>query len=98
MKYEVSKELYEAVTGEDTGDIFEIYYKPRIDFDTFFFKCKEWALSQYEYDCIATRYIKGKQWECIIEDGYTSPIIAKADTEQQAVFDACEYIRKELLK
>lgn len=94
MKYEVSKEVYEAVTGEDTGDIFEIYYKPRIDFDTFFFKCKEWAFDNGVY---LSSWKDEDYCYCEALVG-VKEIDFEADSEQQAVFDATDYTRKELLK
>lgn len=72
-----------------------------ISVDTFFFKCKEWTLDKgymivtfgngyFIYD-IEELYDPMEQLDRWIKDGLST-------SEQQAVFDAGEWIRKELLK
>lgn len=91
--YNISKELFEAVTGEDTGNIFEVYYNPRIDINSFFFKCKKWALKQgyHLVSCTDKCHIQKKQ---VSMDMHIKTLMS--DSEQQAVFDACQYILEQL--
>lgn len=101
MKYDISKELFEAVCPDK---IFKhIMYHDRIIFqfshngyetymniNDFFFKCKKWALIKgYEisskHNSYFIKYGKNTITPTIL---YTS--------EQQAVFDACQNILKYL--
>lgn len=101
MKYEISKELFEAVYNEDLLRI-EIgtysivaYLTDGTEFteniDTFFFKCKEWLLDMLDID-ISTKVSKKE----VIVELYIKEIIDfnyfHSTSEQQAVFDACMYI------
>ena len=79
MNYKISKELFEAVID------FEVDYC--IGIDTFFFKCKEWALEQgYE---IFTSGIKCSVYK--ISKGWIIDQL-ESTSEQQAAFDACQWI------
>lgn len=101
MEYKISKELFEAVIGV------ELYLDKSFDFklmhdlseydlsyNDFFFACKKWALEQ-GYSCLSGKdrhLVKDERYVCSI--GSSKVLIEDffADTEQQAVFDACEWI------
>ena len=104
MKYKISKKLFEQVTGYEgtiheynreciiNGDVEE-----HISINDFFFMCKEWAYNQ-GYDMLSGGLEAGLH-SCYIDYSdkrYTlsmKPINHFfAESEQQAVFDACMYI------
>ena len=106
MSYKISKELFEVamnlklttdlsitpyyneINGCEEGDLILINYNfIWIPLDTFFFKCKEWALGQgYE---IFTSGIKCSVYK--ISKGWIIDQL-ESTSEQQAVFDACQWI------
>lgn len=102
--YNISRELFEAVS-EISIDSIEVVkehifvYKDtstvRVSVYEFFFKCKEWALEQGHELMSGVRYTRISS--CSIWNG-DEQIYFESDSEQQAVFDATDYIRKELLK
>ena len=64
----------------------------KINVDTFFFKCKEWALNE-GYWLMTWKHKIGAG--CKVFRGHLNIRIDErldADSEQQAVFDACMYI------
>ena len=101
----VSKELFEAVMNIKINkleiDDFDYIWinidrtdLSRVDsINNFFFKCKKWAIEQKYY----IRSFEGKDGS-----GYATPeeisisgdmnFQLNADSEQQAVFDACQWI------
>jgi len=108
MSYKISKELFEAVYNEDYLLRIEVgtysivaYLTDGAEFteniDTFFFACKEWAYNQ-GYDMLSGGLEAGLH-SCYIDYSdkrYTlsmKPINHFfAESEQQAVFDACQWI------
>ena len=107
MKYDVSKELFEAVrkdingvisidcSGQEIENHFRVNYKNNFGlfhYDEFFVKCKKWALEQ--------GYLLDSNFEGVCEVyNYNIRKIEKpklADSEQQSVFDACMYILEQL--
>ena len=107
MSYKISKKLFEAVMSVGLYDELYIdnyfdeyngveiedwqiikYNNTWIPLDTFVFKCKEWALKQ-EYniwsDCIGNITIQDENFDTV-----DASISNKS--EQQAVFDACQWI------
>lgn len=106
MKYKVSKELFEAVMKTKVNVFFikdnNIYYKDSIlnnspnfiSIDTFFFKCKKWAYDN-KYDIWSVTW-GAVEFQC--NEKYNGTKRITADSEQQAVLDAGEQIRKLLNK
>ena len=108
MKYNISKELFEAVTGlnysycNNEGIVYLNDNGSKVQtpilYNDFFFKCKEWAFEQeylilsgnnnFMYTCDIARRMTDDDWKCF----------QRVDSEQQAVFDACEYIIKGLME
>lgn len=69
-----------------------------ISINDFFFKCKEWVLTQGYYlasniysDGACCQYFTEDSKECC-ECGGVKSITIHAESEQQAVFDACQWI------
>lgn len=103
MSYKISKELFEAVMGFSNVYIFSIEGRnnsKRIDYtfgytesktimiNDFFPKCKEWALKQgYNIwsDCMGNITIQDENFD-------TVDATISNNSEQQAVFDACQWI------
>ena len=95
---------YNEVNGCEEEDLILINYNfIWIPLDTFFFKCKEWAFEKSYgkhttmntmYD-LRTRTRNRVDWSCdIVEDcgdGKTIKTIY-ANSEQQSVFNACQWI------
>lgn len=88
MSYKISKELFEAITGNKYGDLhFEKLLK---NYDKLCFDCKKWAkpyrLKSYSND-------KGTGI-CEINIGDTRTITKKISPlgEQQSIFDACQWV------
>lgn len=97
MKRNISKELFEAIynCNLSTDKDMKAFYIRLVSDDFagyvsgFFFKCKEWAFSQgYVLDSNST-----KDGNAILRAGKHSHYITAHD-EQQAVFDACQYLLK----
>lgn len=87
--YNISEQLFIAVTGTNTRGIYDVYYKPRIRFKTFFFQCKEWAYTNN------FTIFSGIGEDCNFAKSYIATVGNKtfsSDSELQVVFDACEYI------
>ena len=98
MNYKISKELFKAVMKDDIfnnsgdwGQLTEEKYINKslkeIDYNNFFFDCKEWALKQ---GYMIESYLDSESNGVSViryENKYIS-----AETEQQAVFDACQWI------
>ena len=94
---------YNEVNGCEEWDLILINYNfIWIPLDTFFFKCKEWA---YKQECeLLSGYrvydiqYKGNNSEnkiycdCKYIENGIQVIRFKADSEQQAVFDTCQWI------
>ena len=83
---------YDEVNGCEEWDLILINYNfIWIPLDTFFFKCKEWLLDMLDID-ISTKVSKKE----VIVELYIKEIIDfnyfQSDSEQQAVFDACQWI------
>jgi len=88
MTDKISKELYEEITGEDTEPIYEVYYRPRIDIDSFFFRVIKWAREQGYIISSTDRYA---QVNCAKSHrGLTSSGIC--ESQQEAVFICAEWI------
>ena len=97
MNYKISKELFEAVHGRKVDEHTDLRYKGFLStlvVNDFFFKCKEWALEQgYILEssfkdtsiCVVYR---------IINDGWskTKETSFSRSSEQQAVFNACQWL------
>lgn len=95
MSYKISKELFETVMKVKTEyyNVNEfmgiksliVYDLEYISTNDFFFKCKEWLIGR-GYD----------NWSGYHENEYFCFIITKgafiSTSEQQAVFDACQWI------
>lgn len=106
--YTISKELVEAVLDlkgyitsvNVVGNNIEYYgthemYPPKLyteSIDTFFFKCKKWAKDKGHF--LHSYPIKNSKYMCAFGyDIMMCPAYAEeSDTEQQAVFDACQWI------
>ena len=106
MKYEINKELINAILDDEIKDI---YFAPngrffetwngvidnRVNINDFFFMCKEWA-NKNEYRLLTGSHDYNNQIICNIYkdfdyiDDYCEQI--KSESEQQAVFDACQWI------
>ena len=101
----ISKELFEAVMNDDNikfiGILRRVFieYKyidsgntDKIHINHFFFKCKKWA-NRLGYD-LSTHSSFEKHYCGIHEMGQQDPeyCLSEYDTEQQAVFDACQWI------
>lgn len=90
---------YNEVNGCEEEDLILINYNfIWIPLDTFFFKCKEWAFEQaYQLEsCKTNKLLEGNKFESIYMCGgfYQYSVIQNfyASSEQQAVFDACQWI------
>ena len=96
MSYKISKELFEKVMKVELagfsineenviGYIFNKIGYFEISVDTFFFKCKEWLIGR-GYD----------NWSGYHENEYFCYVKTKgtfiSNSEQQAVFDACQWV------
>ena len=100
MSYNISKELVEAVVGEEYDNVvcfqdvilcYKDDYTQRFLVNDFFFKCKEWATKQNicvlsGIDDDFTTYF------CFIDNNSTIQSQFNSSSEQQAVFDACQWI------
>ena len=109
MSYKISKELFEAVMGFCKNEIAEMYVSDenifwhtyedefignkdsKINVDTFFFKCKEWA---YNKGYIIKTDIAG-EWELYNFKNGGIFDAQNSSSEQQACFDACQWILDE---
>lgn len=103
-KYNISKELINAVLDVEikgvyfapNGRFFEIWdisRDDRIDTNDFFFRCKEWAYKQGYVLRSEICDIGGCLILTIEDQGYLmNQYEIEADSEQQAVFDACQWI------
>ena len=103
MSYKISKELFEKVMKVELagfsineenviGYTFNKIGYFEISVDTFFFKCKEWALNE-GYWLMTWKHKIGAG--CKIFSGHLNIRVDErldADSEQQAVFDACQWI------
>lgn len=107
-KYNISRELINAVLNEDIKDI---YFAPngrffetwneerddRVNTNDFFFMCKEWA-SRKGYILFSKTRLNSSLASCYFdvmglhdyEDDFKNDF--RAESEQQAVFDACQWI------
>jgi len=106
MSYKISKELFEAVMSLKVIEFYcrnEIQYYPAdkervrcidwiptlsgCEYNDFFFKCKEWLIGR-GYD----------NWSGYHENEYFCYVKTKntfiSNSEQQAVFDATDYVRR----
>lgn len=88
MSYKISKELFEAVYGRKVDEHTDLRYKGFLStlvVNDFFFKCKEWLIGR-GYD----------NWSGYHENEYFCFIITKgafiSTSEQQSVFDACQWV------
>lgn len=113
MSYKISKELFEAV--KNCNDYLELVVisdrfvtgvgrssLSKIDINSFFFKCKEWAYDNWAYNILSYRENISRYGciitsidNCIESNGWTEQIECRhfeANSEQQAVFDACQWI------
>lgn len=106
MDYKISKELFEAVMGIETDRLFctgsfikndsnylstSIIEENKISINDFFFKCKEWVLEQrYGLTSYMVKKDSGRATVWKHELGKSKRFIST--TEQQAVFDACQWI------
>ncbi len=100
MEYKISKKLLEAIIGYKiikNLDNSYIYYKDNKFINDFFFKCKEWATKQ-GFCLTSQTYLNKENLEGSCSFGYDvmmCPMYHEISfSEQQAVFDACEYILK----
>lgn len=83
MKYCVSKELFIAVNGCENKERLSLINKNNmVEINYFFFACKEWASNK---GC----HIYSHTNACHIHYNVAS---FKSFSEQQAVFDACQWI------
>jgi hypothetical protein len=95
-EYKISKELFEAVMEVElyVDKAFEYKLMPNlaeygVSYNDFFFKCKEWASADFMLS-------SNNYCSCHIYDGGTECIKSfLGRSEQQAVFDACQWILKE---
>lgn len=90
---------YNEVNGCEEEDLILINYNfIWIPLDTFFFKCKDWAFEQaYQLEsCKTNKLLEDNKFESIYMCGgfYQYSVIQNfyASSEQQAVFDACQWI------
>lgn len=95
MSYKISKELFETVYNCDITtdkDMLGVY--KRINIHEFAHKCKEWAWEKHRYKLKSGIYIGSKT--DITESEYVctdyEEIVETANTEPQAVFQACQWI------
>lgn len=107
MSYKISKELFEAVMSLKVIEFYcrnEIQYYPAdkervrcidwiptlsgCEYNDFFFKCKEWA---YNKGYIIKTDIAG-EWELYNFKNGGIFDTQNSSSEQQSVFDACQYI------
>ena len=95
----ISKELFEAVyncnlsTDKEMNAFYIRHTEDNLGYiNNFFFKCKEWA-NRLGYD-LSTHSSFGKHYCDIHEMGQQEPeyCISENSLEQQAVFDACQWI------
>lgn len=108
MSYKISKELLEAVIGSEVNSLeiiedvikyhlvkhqpysyYELSDYNLIKIDTFFFKCKEWAY----VDWIMLSGRDDNCFNCYVEErnGFRTTDFY-SDSEQQSVFDACQWL------
>lgn len=101
MKYNISKELFETVIGEEFNSVNNDYIymgikntkdSARISINDFFFLCKEWAIVN-GFSIISGTDGLGQISAYIEElgDGYRCKDFF-SNSEQQAVFDSCQWI------
>ena len=106
----ISKELINAVLNVEIKDV---YFAPNgMFFETqneigdnreytndFFFKCKEWAASK-GFELFSTRLRDKKRiaYNCSLYGYYGDEEDFNSTSEQQAVFDACQWILKNMGK
>lgn len=90
---------YNEINGCEENDLILINYNfVWIPLNTFFFKCKEWAFEQaYQLEsCKTNKLLEDNKFESIYMCGgfYQYSVIQNfyASSEQQAVFDACQWI------
>ena len=94
MSYNISKELFKEITGNE-GTIHEYNRECIINGDVeqcisindFFFECKKWALRQGYLLISSFGYCS-----IHIDDTNTNICEITSSSEQQAVFDACQWI------
>ena len=99
----VSKELYEAVYNKSLKDLgLDSSDLKNIDFNAFFFKCKEWASTQ-GYELRSGRDIDVKEELCYFCEykqerqlDYTDGDYFLADNELDSVMKTCEWVLKEI--
>lgn len=106
MKYNISKELFEAVMFKvdklsTYGGVIKYFKNGNEDtflVDEFYFRCKKYALEQ-GYTISGMTFNSGNKGLATLRKikSFNNRLERfKSTSEQQAVFDACEYIRKEL--
>lgn len=90
MKYNISKELFEEINGQKYST--RHFKSLLIPYDSFFFKCKEWAIVN-GFSIISGTDGLGQISAYIEElgDGYRCKDFF-SKSEQQAVFDGCQWI------
>lgn len=107
MSYSISKELFEAVMGFEVIEFYcrkEIQYYPAdkervrcidwiptlsgLEYNDFFFKCKEWAFEK-GYDIYSDTHGADV---CNVGSNYSIAPFHHSGSEQQACFDACQWI------
>ena len=96
---EISKELFEEVTGSFNKEIFALILKGNsIEINLFFFKCKEW-LNSTGFDVVTSCNNDGKVWtqlhkydkRLIYSTGYFH-----STNEVCSIIKACEWVLKEI--
>lgn len=95
MKYNISKELFEAVYNCDITtdkDMLDVYKS--INIYEFVFKCKEWAYSTYGIMIQSYPYCGKGRADAL--KGLEVDEVFKENTELEAILKASEYILKEL--
>lgn len=112
-KYKISKDLFEAVfgvkimilsiVGRRNSKFIQYAYGytgvHSLSVNDFFFMCKDWAKCK-NISLISGRYGLTDEYFCEISNPLDTDIIniLYSDSEQQAVFDACEWILMDLKK
>lgn len=107
MNYKISKELFEDVMEykcefiDIRTNIIVAFSKnsalDMIHIDSFFFKCKEWAFKN-GYELLSSSKFKGKQLDGLCQIYLNAVVMNRfkqliiSDSEQQAVFDAAQWI------
>ena len=91
----ISKELFIAVRGGFNKEIFELILKGNsIEVNSFFFKCKVWAVANNRELYSSSR---GHCYISNLNRNNPSNIIDHyAETEVEATIKACEYLLKEI--